>query len=59
MSLAMPGLALVEQLYLALKANDEGRLGTRALVPALEKINNLQPPAAARSGGGRGGPHKR
>ncbi len=55
MSLAMPGLALVEQLYLALKANGGGRLGTQALVLALEKINNLQLPAA-RSGGGRGGP---
>jgi 3-hydroxyisobutyrate dehydrogenase len=42
MSLAMPGLALVEQLYLALKANDGGRLGTQALVLALEKINNLR-----------------
>lgn len=46
MSLAMPGLALVEQLYLALKANDGGRLGTQALVLALEKINNLKAPAA-------------
>lgn len=55
MSLAMPGLALVEQLYLALKANDGGRLGTQALVLALEKINNLQSPAV-RSDGGRGGP---
>jgi 3-hydroxyisobutyrate dehydrogenase len=43
MSLALPGLALVEQLYLALKANGGARLGTHALVLALERINNIAP----------------
>ena len=45
MGLAMPGLALVHQLYLALKAQGHGRRGTQALVLALERISNV-----ARSG---------
>jgi 3-hydroxyisobutyrate dehydrogenase len=45
MGLAMPGLALVHQLYLALKAQGHGRRGTQALVLALEHISNLERPA--------------
>jgi 3-hydroxyisobutyrate dehydrogenase len=44
MSLALPGLALVEQLYLALQANGGDRLGTQALVLALEKMNHIRLP---------------
>ena len=45
MRLAMPGLALVHQLYVALQAQGHGRRGTHALVLALEHISNLERPA--------------
>jgi 3-hydroxyisobutyrate dehydrogenase len=45
MGLAMPGLALVHQLYLALGAQGHGRRGTQALVLALEHLSNLERPA--------------
>ena len=41
MGLAMPGLALVHQLYQALQAQGHGRRGTQALVLALEHISNV------------------
>ncbi|KAH7851705.1 hypothetical protein Vadar_015608 [Vaccinium darrowii] len=41
MGLALPGLALAQQLYVSLKAHGEGDLGTQALVLALERMNNL------------------
>ncbi|GER25137.1 6-phosphogluconate dehydrogenase family protein [Striga asiatica] len=41
MGLALPGLALAQQLYLSLKAHGEGNLGTQALVLALERLNNV------------------
>jgi 3-hydroxyisobutyrate dehydrogenase len=41
MPLALPGLALVEQLYLALQASGGGRRGTQALVLALEQMNRI------------------
>jgi 3-hydroxyisobutyrate dehydrogenase len=44
MGLAMPGLALVHQLYLALQAQGHGRRGTQALLLALEHISNVQRP---------------
>jgi 3-hydroxyisobutyrate dehydrogenase len=44
MGLAMPGLALVHQLYLALQAQGNGRRGTQALVLALERISNIARP---------------
>jgi 3-hydroxyisobutyrate dehydrogenase len=44
MGLAMPGLALVHQLYLALQAQGHGRRGTQALVLALEHISNIPRP---------------
>lgn len=37
--LALPGLALVHQLYLAVQAQGRGRLGTQALMLALETLN--------------------
>jgi 3-hydroxyisobutyrate dehydrogenase len=46
MRLAMPGLALVHQLYLALQAQGGGRRGTQALVLALERISNVSRPGA-------------
>ncbi|XP_047308564.1 probable 3-hydroxyisobutyrate dehydrogenase-like 1, mitochondrial [Impatiens glandulifera] len=41
MGLALPGLALAQQLYLSLKAHGEGDLGTQALILSLERLNNL------------------
>ncbi|KAK6158985.1 hypothetical protein DH2020_006299 [Rehmannia glutinosa] len=41
MGLALPGLALAQQLYLSLKAHGEGDLGTQALVLALERLSNV------------------
>jgi 3-hydroxyisobutyrate dehydrogenase len=40
MNLSLPGLALVHQLYLAVKAEGHGRLGTQALMLALKKLNS-------------------
>lgn len=40
MNLALPGLALANQLYVALKAQGHGRDGTQALMLALAKISN-------------------
>lgn len=37
--LSLPGLALVHQLYLAVKAQGHGRLGTHALILALKTLN--------------------
>ncbi|CAM8938188.1 unnamed protein product [Rhodiola kirilowii] len=42
MGLALPGLALAQQLYLSLKAHGEGDLGTQALILALERLNNVK-----------------
>jgi 3-hydroxyisobutyrate dehydrogenase len=39
MNLALPGLALVYQLYVAVQAQGHGRLGTHALMLALEQLN--------------------
>jgi len=41
MQLALPGLALAEQLYRSVQANGGGRLGTQALVLALEQMNAM------------------
>jgi 3-hydroxyisobutyrate dehydrogenase len=41
MGLAMPGLALAEQLYLSLQANGGGRNGTQALMLALAQMSGL------------------
>jgi 3-hydroxyisobutyrate dehydrogenase len=42
MNIALPGLALANQLYLALKAQGYGRKGTHALMLALEHISNVK-----------------
>ena len=42
MNLSLPGLALVNQLYVAAKAQGYGRLGTQALMLALESISNME-----------------
>jgi len=42
LNIALPGLALVHQLYLALKAQGHGKLGTQALMLALEKLANTE-----------------
>jgi 3-hydroxyisobutyrate dehydrogenase len=40
MNLCLPGLALVHQIYVALKANGHGKKGTHALTLALEQLSN-------------------
>jgi 3-hydroxyisobutyrate dehydrogenase len=42
MNLALPGLALANQLYLAVQAQGYGRKGTHALVLALEHLSNVR-----------------
>ncbi|MBI2193527.1 MAG: NAD(P)-dependent oxidoreductase [Planctomycetes bacterium] len=42
MGLSLPGLALANQLYLAVKAQGHARLGTHALALALERMNNVE-----------------
>jgi 3-hydroxyisobutyrate dehydrogenase len=42
MGLALPGLALANQLYLAVQAQGWGRKGTHALMLALEQLSNVQ-----------------
>lgn len=41
MGLSLPGLALVKQLYLAVQAQGHGKLGTHALILALEKMSGI------------------
>ena len=42
MGLALPGLALVHQLYVAVQAQGHGRLGTQALMLALEQMSRTE-----------------
>lgn len=42
MGLALPGLALANQLYLAVQAQGYGRKGTHALMLALESLSNIK-----------------
>src|SRR5438067_744091 len=42
MSLSLPGLALVKQLYEAVRAQGYGRKGTQALLLGLEHLSNVQ-----------------
>jgi 3-hydroxyisobutyrate dehydrogenase len=46
MNLALPGLAVVHQLYIALQANGGGRNGTQALMLVLEQMGNTRPAGA-------------
>ena len=41
MGLALPGLALARQLYVALSAQGHGRSGTQALALALAKLSGV------------------
>lgn len=41
MNLCLPGLSLVHQLYVSLKANGHGKKGTHALMLALEQLSNI------------------
>ncbi|WP_347841297.1 NAD(P)-dependent oxidoreductase [uncultured Draconibacterium sp.] len=41
MELSLPGLALVKQLYLAVQAQGHGKLGTHALMLALERMSGV------------------
>mgnify|MGYP003347422606 CR=1 FL=1 len=47
LSLALPGLALAQQLYTALAAHGDEELGTQALIRLLERLNNTQLPTAS------------
>jgi 3-hydroxyisobutyrate dehydrogenase len=42
LNIALPGLALVHQLYVALRAQGHGKLGTQALMLALEQLSNTE-----------------
>jgi 3-hydroxyisobutyrate dehydrogenase len=42
MALKLPGLELVNQLYISLVKDGKGRLGTQSLVLALEKLNKIE-----------------
>jgi 3-hydroxyisobutyrate dehydrogenase len=46
--LALPGLALATQLYVALQAQDRGQDGTQALVHALSSLSGLSWPPSPR-----------
>ncbi|KAF4128429.1 NAD-binding of NADP-dependent 3-hydroxyisobutyrate dehydrogenase [Phytophthora infestans] len=46
MNLSLPGLSLAHQLYIAVKAQGHGRLGTQALMLALEQLNGIYPEKA-------------
>ena len=40
--LALPGLALVHQLYIAVQAQGHGKAGTQALLRALESLSHIE-----------------
>lgn len=42
MGIAMPGLALVRQFYVALQSQGHGRMGHHALLLALEQLSGIQ-----------------
>ena len=42
MNLSLPGLAFAHQLYVALKAQGGGRMGTQALALVLERLNGMK-----------------
>ncbi|MER3412559.1 MAG: oxidoreductase, partial [Thermoleophilia bacterium] len=46
MRLALPGLALAHQLYLALEAQGSGRKGTHSLILALARLSDVEWPKA-------------
>ena len=42
MNLSLPGLALAEQLYIALMAQGKGRKGTQSLILALAALSDVE-----------------
>jgi 3-hydroxyisobutyrate dehydrogenase-like beta-hydroxyacid dehydrogenase len=46
MGIALPGLALAQQLYVSLKAHGEDNLGTQSLILVLERLNNVSLPTS-------------
>eukprot|EP00177_Eucheuma_denticulatum_P000714 GFKZ01001285.1.p1 GENE.GFKZ01001285.1~~GFKZ01001285.1.p1 ORF type:complete len:333 (+),score=48.25 GFKZ01001285.1:135-1133(+) len=44
LKISLPGLALAQQLYVSLMACGDGRLGTQALIKALERMNGKELP---------------
>ena len=42
MNLSLPGLALAQQLYVALMAQGKGRKGTQSLILALASLSNVE-----------------
>jgi 3-hydroxyisobutyrate dehydrogenase len=48
MKLSLPGLALAEQLYVALIAQGHGRKGTHSLLLALASLSDVEWPAGPR-----------
>ncbi|HEY3198196.1 MAG TPA: NAD(P)-dependent oxidoreductase [Nitrospirales bacterium] len=44
MKLALPGLGLVQQLYLAVQSHGYGKCGTHALILGLERLSNTEVP---------------
>ncbi len=50
--LSLPGLALAEQLYLALQAEGKGQRGVHALVLALARLSALEWPSLDEDGTG-------
>jgi 3-hydroxyisobutyrate dehydrogenase len=54
MRIALPGLALAHQLYVALQAQGHGRAGTQALVLALASISNVEWPHGSAGSPSRG-----
>ena len=42
MNLALPGLAMVNQLYVSLLSNGEARKGTQALIRVIERLNGIR-----------------
>ena len=49
MGLSLPGTALAHQLYVAVKAQGHGQLGTHALVKALASLSAVDPDLGAPS----------
>jgi 3-hydroxyisobutyrate dehydrogenase len=42
MNIVLPGLKLVHELYLSLKANNHGSKGTQALIIALREMSGIK-----------------
>ncbi|MBX3374108.1 MAG: NAD(P)-dependent oxidoreductase [Phycisphaeraceae bacterium] len=53
MNLALPGLSLARQLYLAVRSTGGGRLGTQSLILALRRLSGCDGHASTRSTGAR------